>query len=221
MAPPASFTKLCASAKISLPPSAQRVQFLLDAGIPADSVNSTAKELSERAAALSWASASLAADTDPDSWTTSLPANLPVLASLYHLPPHRGPSPAPSDLHRLAAMIRMFDPNGALAPVPLPPTAAGTGTSIDIGPVPRPGHTSCPSDQTHCARLVATGGSGLAVHRQPADDRAPGDRADSGTLSPPETVWRIRDGGSPPTGRRPCPQRTGTLCPPGGEPAVW
>jgi hypothetical protein len=133
MAPPASFAKLCASAKIALPPNAQRVQFLLDAGIPADSVNSTAKELSERAAALSWASASLAADTDPDSWTTSLPANLlPVLASLYHLPPHRGPSPAPSDLHRLAAMIHMFDPNGALAPVPLPLTAAGTCTSIDI-----------------------------------------------------------------------------------------
>jgi hypothetical protein len=97
MALPASFTKLCASAKISLPPSAQRVQFLLDAGIPADSVNSTAnlKELAERAAALSWARASLAADTDPDSWTTSLSANLlPVLASPYHLLPHRGPSPA-------------------------------------------------------------------------------------------------------------------------------
>ena len=83
MAPPASFAKLCASAKIALPPSAQRAQFLVDAGIPADSVHSTAKELSERAAALSWARASLAADTYPDSWTTSLPANLlPVLANL-------------------------------------------------------------------------------------------------------------------------------------------
>ena len=45
MAPPASFAKLCSSAKIALPTSAQRVQFLVDAGIPADSVNSTAKEL--------------------------------------------------------------------------------------------------------------------------------------------------------------------------------
>jgi hypothetical protein len=66
MAPPTSFAKLCSSAKIALPTSAQRAQFLVDAGIPADSVNSTAKELSERAAALSWARASLAANTDPD-----------------------------------------------------------------------------------------------------------------------------------------------------------
>ena len=53
MAPPVSFVKLCSSAKIALPTSAQRAQFLVDAGIPADSVNSTAKELSECAAALS------------------------------------------------------------------------------------------------------------------------------------------------------------------------
>ncbi len=53
MALPVSFAKLCATAKIPLPLSAQRIPFLLDAGIPADSVSSTAKELSERAAARS------------------------------------------------------------------------------------------------------------------------------------------------------------------------
>ena len=157
-----------------MPTSAQRAQFLVDAGIPADSVNSTAKELSERAAALSWARASLAANTDPDSWSSTLPANLlSILAGLYHLPPHRGPSPAPSDLHRLSTMIRMFDPNGAPAPVSHPPTAAGPGSCIDITrppdeapPAPSSPLGSLSSAQTPLGTPARAGGSKRMMHEE-------------------------------------------------------
>ena len=166
MAPPTSFSKLCSSAKIALPTSAQRAQFLTDAGVPADTVNSTAKELSERAAALSWARASLAANTDPDSWSSTLPANLlSILTGLYHLPPHRGPSPAPSDLHRLSTMIRMFDPNGALAPVPHTPSAAGPGSCIDIT---RPSDEAPPAPSSPLGSLSSALSAAQTPHGTPA-----------------------------------------------------
>jgi hypothetical protein len=49
-------------------------------------------------------------------------------------------------------MIRMFDPNGALAPVPLPPTAAGPGTSIDIT---RPPDEAIPAPNSPLGSLSA------------------------------------------------------------------
>ena len=136
MAPAHSFAKLCTSAKIAVPPKTQHLQFLTDAGIL--SVNAPAKEVHERCAALAWARASLAAATDPDTWSSALDASLhPVLLGLYPLPPHRGADAPPSDFQRLAATIKLYDPNPPAAapapsPAPPPPNTASTD-GIDIG----------------------------------------------------------------------------------------
>ncbi len=94
MPPAHTFVRLCTSAKIAVPPKAQHVTFLTDAGI--QTTNAPAKDIHERCAALAWARASIASATDPDSWPTTLDASLhPTLLGLYALPPHRGSDAPP------------------------------------------------------------------------------------------------------------------------------
>ena len=162
MAPAHSFAKLCTSAKIAIPPKPQHLQFLTDAGIL--SVNAPAKEVHERCAALAWARASLAAATDPDTWSSALDASLhPVLLGLYPLPPHRGADAPPSDFQRLAATIKLYDPNppaAAPAPSPAPPPLNTASTDgLDIG---RPGNRGPARD---IGRDDATEFLGRIAHR--------------------------------------------------------
>jgi hypothetical protein len=107
MPPAHTFAKLCTAAKIALPSKAQHAAFLTDAGI--STTGASVKDIHERCAALSWARASLASATDPDSWPTALDASLhPTLLGLYALPPHRGSDAPPSDFQRLAATIKLY-----------------------------------------------------------------------------------------------------------------
>ena len=74
MPPPAPDTlvKLCATAKIALPAAKDRAQFRIDAGTPLPP-GSSARDISERTAALLWSRTSLARKDDPSLWTTSHP----------------------------------------------------------------------------------------------------------------------------------------------------
>ena len=111
MPPAQTFAKLCHSDRIVLPTPASRLAFLADAAVSASDL--PARQVAEQCAALAWARSSLAAETNPASWQTTLPADLyAVLTSLYVLPPHWGAAPAPSDADRLARMISLYSPEG-------------------------------------------------------------------------------------------------------------
>ena len=100
-----TFVQLCRVANIAPVPANQRLQVLRDAAITSlDGLS--AKQLTERCAALSWARDSIQNSVDPDTWPALLsPALSAYLQGLYVLPPHKGTQPAPSLLRRLADMI--------------------------------------------------------------------------------------------------------------------
>ena len=170
MPPPApdTFVKLCATAKIALPAAKDRAQLLIDAGTPAPS-GSSARDISERTAALLWSRASLARKDDPSLWTTSLPAAMhPTLMALYPLPPWRGPGAAPPDFVRLASVLELYAPDGAPSPAAGAPQAAGAPAAAQAPP---------------------SGADGININRPPDGTGGPPSSDGSGTSSaaPPAT----------------------------------
>ena len=112
MPPPAptTFVQLCRTNNIAAVSANQRLQFLRDAATLA-SEGLTAKSLTERCAALSWARDSLQNSVDPDTWPTLLtPALYSYLHGLYTVPPYKGAPPTPSNERRLADIITLFTP---------------------------------------------------------------------------------------------------------------
>jgi hypothetical protein len=82
---------------------------LAEAGV--SYANLSNKEITERSAALAWARHHLKEGIVPDEMAGGLPDDMrQTLLSLYALPPYRGDTPTPSDAHRLAFMIRLYDP---------------------------------------------------------------------------------------------------------------
>ena len=107
---PTTFVQLCRANNIAAVPANQRLQFLRDAATLA-SEGLSAKSLTERCAALSWARDSLQNSTDPDTWPTLLtPALYAYLQGLYTVPPYKGAPPTPSNERRLADIITLFTP---------------------------------------------------------------------------------------------------------------
>ena len=135
----ASFVALCKSEKIKIPPNtAEQRKYLTAAGHDNPSLLRTNRDWRERAASLAWARSSLSKAENPDAWPTDVnPAILPTLLSLYALPPHRGPAPAPSDFVRLAAQIALFDPSppvvASAAPSAAAPLAAAAAAAVAGG----------------------------------------------------------------------------------------
>ena len=112
MPPPAptTFVQLCRTNNIAAVSANQRLQFLRDAATLA-SEGLSAKSLTERCAALSWARDSLQNSVDPDTWPTLLtPALYAYLQGLYTVPPYKGAPPTPSNERRLADIITLFTP---------------------------------------------------------------------------------------------------------------
>ena len=90
---PTTFVQLCRTNNIAAVPANQRLQFLRDAATLA-SEGLSAKSLTERCAALSWARDSLQNSVDPDTWPTLLtPALYAYLQGLYTIPPYKGAPP--------------------------------------------------------------------------------------------------------------------------------
>jgi hypothetical protein len=117
MPPAHTFVKLCTSAKIAVPPKAQHIAFLTNAGI--QNTNAPAKDIHERCAALAWARASIAAATDPDSWATMLDASLhPTLlgAPASPSPAQARPPPTPPTLKKRPRMLMHIDLAAQLPP---------------------------------------------------------------------------------------------------------
>jgi hypothetical protein len=170
---------LCIAAKITVPPKAQQLQVLADAG-NSSPTGTPAKYLHERCAALAWTRASISSADDPDSWPTTLDASLhPTLLGLYPLPPHRGTDSPPSNFLRLATTIQPYDPNPPPAAGPL--ASAGAATSQSSGgcgsinivrpslftnttpPLP-PGGASAPSQSTPSALPDASPSTQQMMH---------------------------------------------------------
>ena len=94
---PTTFVQLCRTNNIAAVSANQRLQFLRDAATLA-SEGLSAKSLTERCAALSWARDSLQNSVDPDTWPTLLtPALYAYLQGLYTIPPYKGAPPTPSN----------------------------------------------------------------------------------------------------------------------------
>jgi hypothetical protein len=107
---PTTFVQLCRTNNIAAVSANQRLQFLRDAATLA-SEGLSAKSLTERCAALSWARDSLQNSVDPDTWPTLLPPALyAYLQGLYTVPPYKGAPPTPSNERRLADIITLFTP---------------------------------------------------------------------------------------------------------------
>ena len=172
--PPAQtyFIQVCRTAKIPATASAQRLQFLHDAGIAA-SDGLSSKLLAERCAALTWARDSFHNDVNPDSWPTLLnPALLASLQGLYVLPPHKGAAPqaAPSSLRRLANIIITYTPNDPAAAAPQPPPQPDQSDGLNVTrpdsvmaklhPFPAPSHLSPRPPRTAAPSLCPTSASG-------------------------------------------------------------
>ncbi len=98
------------------------------------------------------------------------------------------PGTAPGSARRRVPAIRH--------PVSARQRPANPGRETD----PRPVETSCPSGQAHCDRLVATGRSSLAGHRQPANGRASCNQAHCARP-------RVTSGSVPAVHRRPADAR--------------
>ena len=88
MPPAQTFAKLCHNDRIVLPTLASRLVFLADAAVSAADL--PARQVAERCAALAWARSSLAAETNPASWQTTLPADLYAALSSLYVPPRIG-----------------------------------------------------------------------------------------------------------------------------------
>jgi hypothetical protein len=128
---PATFVQLCRTNNIAAVPANQRLQFLRDAATLA-SEGLSAKSLTERCAALSWARDSLQNSVDPDTWPTLLtPALSAYLQGLYTIPPHKGALPAPSNLRRLADIIILYSPDDSAANAATPPQPPQDGININ------------------------------------------------------------------------------------------
>jgi hypothetical protein len=79
--------------------------------------------------------------------------------------------------------------------------------------IPGPASRRTPNDRAHCARLVATGGSGLADHPRPGES-SHSDRAHCTRLV---ATGRSGPADHPRPGESSRTQRSSTLCPPGSE----
>jgi hypothetical protein len=95
--PPNSFQAFCRSSKITPPTTATTMKKFLDASatlpIPG---NPPADVLKERCAAVAWVQNAVANKLDPDTWSSMLDASLlPILMSLYNLPPATSTSGPP------------------------------------------------------------------------------------------------------------------------------
>ena len=129
MPPPAptTFVQLCRTNNIAAVSANQRLQFLRDAATLA-SEGLSAKSLTERCAALSWARDSLQNSVDPDTWPTLLaPALYAYLQGLYTVPPYKGAPPTPSNARRLADIITLFT------------SADGAANAANAQPAPQDG----------------------------------------------------------------------------------
>ena len=135
-----TFVQLCSVGNIPSVPANQRLQVLQDAAITSLS-GLSAKQLTERCAALSWARDSIQNSVDPDTWPALLsPALSAYLQGLYLLPPHKGTQPAPSLHRRLAEVIALYTlEDGAANPPPNPPAASTSAVPTAIG-AGRPDH---------------------------------------------------------------------------------
>ena len=164
----ASFVALCKSEKIKIPPNtAEQRKYLTAAGHDNPSLLRTNRDWRERAASLAWARSSLSKAENPDAWPTDVnPAILPTLLSLYALPPHRGPAPAPSDFVRLAAQIALFDPSppvvasaapSAAAPLAAAAAAAVAGGGGSTAPPPGDGGACSTASSIDLAEALPTG----------------------------------------------------------------
>ena len=148
---PSTFVGLCRSANIAVPATpALRLQLLVAAGSAA-SKSAPGKPITESAAALAWARASLSNGVDPDTWPTALPTALhPVLQGLYALPPARPavpPAPPASDFQRLADMIALWDPAApglGAAAAGIAPAAAAAAPPAGAGGAPPAGGINAP-----------------------------------------------------------------------------
>ena len=163
---PATFLQLCRTNNIAVVPANQRLQFLRDAAtLTSDGLS--AKSLTERCAALSWARDSLQNSVDPDTWPTLLtPALYPYLQGLYTIPPYKGAPPTPSNERRLADIITLFTPaDGAAnaANAQQPPQAGiniiqQDGNANNADPPPPPSQQNLTSSSSGAPQPSPNGG---------------------------------------------------------------